>query len=141
MKGQKAFAEKRGERSDTGGSASTGAILGYAKIVKRVKRVTKVTGGSKISVESAGFSKEGNYASIKVNDKDVLARNEAKKGLNMVSLDFVTHKVNFKKSYDTNEDSKASNALVEDFEKLPAYSIVIVAVKDEASKTFDKKAR
>jgi hypothetical protein len=102
--------------------------------------VTKVTGGSKISVESAGFT-TGNYARIQVNDKDVLAKNEAKRGLNMVALDFVTHKVNFKKTYDTYSDISASNALIEDFEKLPAYSIVIIAVKDEASKRFEKKAR
>ena len=104
-------------------------------MVKRVKRVTRVTGGSKISVSSAGYS-NGNYATIKVNDKDVLSKDEAKRGINMVALDFVTHKVTFKKTYDTYGDDKSSKTLIDDFNNLPAYSVVIIGVKDEASKNF-----
>lgn len=40
VKGQKKFVEKRGDH------VGTGAIMGYAKIVKKTKKVVKVKGGS-----------------------------------------------------------------------------------------------
>lgn len=70
VKGQKAFVEKRGE------AVGTGAILGYAKEVKKTRKTTKVTGGSKIEVHSAGFTdgppQSAGSARILVNDKEVL---------------------------------------------------------------------
>jgi len=52
-----------------------------------VKRVVKVSGGSKIEVHSAGF-KDGNFALVMVNDKEVLTKKESKRGINLVALDF-----------------------------------------------------
>jgi len=72
VKGAKKFVEKRSNQV-----VGTGAIMGYAQIVKKTKKVTKTKGGSQIEVESAGF-KDGNYSLIKVNGQQVMTvRNKA----------------------------------------------------------------
>ena len=115
--------------------------MGYAKTVKKYKKVTKITGGSKIEVHSAGFV-NGNYARVLVNEKEVLANSQANRGINIVALDFETHKVVFKGTYDTYGDAKASDQLLSDFkEKLPEYCIVVAGVKDEASKRLSKNVK
>jgi hypothetical protein len=115
VKGQEAYTEERSANEMVG----TGAILGYAKKVKHTKKVTKITGGSKIEVHSAGF-KDGNFAKVLVNEKEVFTNKEAGRGINIVALDFETHKVIFKGKYDTYADAGASDKLIADFkDKLP----------------------
>jgi len=131
VKGQEAFTEERGTTDPVG----TGAILGYAKRIKHYKKETKITGGSKIEVHSAGKDGKGGdwYARVLINEKEVFTNKEAKRGLNLVALDFETHKVVFKATYDTHGKNEASTQLLSDFkEKLPEYCIVVVGVKDEA---------
>jgi hypothetical protein len=60
VKGQKKFLEKRGA------TAGTGAIMSYATVTKTTTKSTKVDGGSKIEVVSAGY-KDGNIAKIILN--------------------------------------------------------------------------
>jgi hypothetical protein len=128
VKGQEAFTEERSESEAIG----TGAILGYAKKVKHYKKHTKITGGSKIEVHSAGY-KHGNYARVLVNEKEVFTNKDAGRGINLVALDFETHKVIFTGKYDTHGDGKASDRLLADFkDKLPQICIVVAGVKDEA---------
>jgi hypothetical protein len=101
--GQKTFAEKRDK---TTGFALT---LGYAKKVKTTKKKTVVKGGSKFEVISAGFT-VGNYATIKINDEQVKTSQDDKggRGLNLVALDGLTHKIIHTSSYDTYGDKSAS---------------------------------
>lgn len=105
-----------------------------------VKRTVRVNGGSKFEVSSAGY-KSGNTASILVNDKEVLTKKEAKRGMNIVVFDFVTHKEIAKKSYDTYGDDGASAQMLKDFEELPRFAIITVAVKDEATRKLSKDVK
>jgi hypothetical protein len=135
--GQEAYTEELSETDAIG----TGAILGYAKKVQHTKKVTKITGGSKIEVYSAG-KEHGDYARVLVNEKEVFTAKEAGRGINLVALDFETHKLVYSAKYDTFGDGKASAKLVNDFkEKLPEFCIVVVGVKDEASKRLSKEAK
>lgn len=137
VKGQEQFTEETAADDPVG----TGAILGYAKVVKKYKKVTKITGGSKIEVHSAGMT-HGNYAKVLINEKEVFTNAEAKRGINLVALDFTNHKVVFKATYDTYGDSAASGRLLADFkDKLPEYCIVVAGVKDEASNKLSKEAK
>jgi hypothetical protein len=138
VKGQEVYTEERGPKNQPVG---TGAILGYAKKVKHYKKTTKITGGSKIEVHSAGYV-SGNTATVLVNEKEVLSNKDAKRGINIVALDFETHKVIFSKSYDTYGNSGASGDLIKDFkEKLPQFCLVVAAVKDEASHSLSKDVK
>jgi len=135
VKGQEAFTEKRGA------TASTAASLGYAQEVRHYKKQTKVTGGSKIEVQSAGYT-TGNLARVLINDKEIYSNKDARRGLNIVALDFETHKVVFKKAYDTFADGNASSNFVKDFKsELPQFCIVVAGVKDEASRKLSKEAK
>jgi hypothetical protein len=137
VKGQEAYTEERSGTEAIG----TGAILGYAKKVHHTKKVTKISGGSKIEVHSAGY-KHGNYAKVLVNEKEVFTNKEAGRGINVVALDFETHKVIFTGKYDTYADPKANDRLVADFkEKLPQFCIVVAGVKDEASNKLSKEVK
>jgi hypothetical protein len=103
--------------------------------------VTKITGGSKIEVHSAGY-KDGNFAKVLINEKEVFSNSQAKRGINVVALDFETHKVIFTGSYDTHGDANAGSKLIGDFkEKLPQYCIVVAAVKDSAAKALTKDVK
>jgi hypothetical protein len=137
VKGQEAFTEERSATDAIG----TGAILGYAKKVKHYKKETKISGGSKIEVHSAGFE-AGNFAKVLINEKEVFSAKESKRGINVVALDFETHKVIFKGSYDTYGDADSNKRLLSDFkEKLPEFCIVVAAVKDEGSNKLDKSVK
>lgn len=139
VKGQQAFTEESSDKDPVG----TGAILGYAKQVKHYKKVTKITGGSKIEVHSAGY-KHGNYARVLVNEKEVFPNSKARRGINIVALDFTNHKVVYTGSYDTYGDAGASARLVADFKdttKIPEYCIIVAGVKDEASNKLSKEVK
>jgi hypothetical protein len=106
IKGMTKFAEKKGTK------VGTGLILGYGKITKRVSKKTKevkqvakkVKGGSRIEVQSAGFT-TGNFVSIKVAGQTLVDKTSGKRGLNLVALDAFTHKVIGVNSYDTYGDA------------------------------------
>lgn len=107
VKGQKAFTEEMSKTDAIG----TGAILGYAKQVKHYKKKVTVTGGSKVEVHSAGFL-DGNYARVLINEKEIFTNKQAGRGMNIVALDFETHKVVFTGSYDTYADPAASGRMI-----------------------------
>jgi hypothetical protein len=65
VKGMKQGVEQYGK------SAEFGVVMGYVKIEKKVKRVQKVKGGSRIEGLSAG-SETGSTARILINGEDVL---------------------------------------------------------------------
>lgn len=135
IKGMTKFAEKKGKQ------VGTGLILGYGKITKRVSKTTKtvrqvakkVKGGSRIEVQSAGF-KDGNFVTIRVAGQELVNKENGKRGLNCVALDPFTHKVIGINSYDTYGDSNASKKFIKDFKRLPASTVLIIGVKDEASR-------
>jgi len=52
--------------------------------------------------------------------------------MNVVAFDASNHKILLNKAYDTY--AVGSNEMITDLNKLPKYSIITVAVKDEASK-------
>jgi len=115
VKGQEAFTEERSEDEPVG----TGAILGYARKVKHYKKHTKITGGSKIEVHSAGYN-EGSIARVLINEKEIYANSVAKRGINIVALDFETHKKVFEAAYDTFKSAAEADRFVADFkEKIP----------------------
>jgi len=90
-------------------------ILSFSKTVKKVKKTIRVVkGGSRLEITSAGF-KDGNYASVKVNNDYALSKEQARRGINVVVLDGFTHKIIAVNSYDTYGNPKASDDLVADF--------------------------
>lgn len=107
---------------------------------KEKKKFEATEGGSRIEFESAGFN-DGNWASITVENETVLSREQAKRGLNIVVLDGRTHKVLFRKNYDTWGNQNDVKALVTDSKKLPRGSVVIAVVKDEASRLMTPDAK
>lgn len=140
IKGMKKATEKRGEQ------VGTAMIIGYGKVTKKtVKKVVKqkaekVKGGSRIEVQSAGFT-AGNFATINVNGNMLVSTESAKRGLNVVALDPFKHTVLQNEFYDTYADSKASKKFVKDFKRLPKGSVVIIAAKDESSKLLNGEAK
>jgi len=115
--------------------------LSFAETVKKPKREFAATeGGSRIEFESAGFD-DGNWASITVENEEVLTREQAQRGINVIVLDGRNHKVLFRKVYDTWGNNNDVKALVEDSKKVPAGSVVIAVVKDEASRLLTEDAK
>jgi hypothetical protein len=121
-------------------------IIGYGKITRKEVRkevrtkVSKVKGGSRIEVQSAGFS-HGNFATINVAGKMLVSAETAKRGLNFVALDPFKHEVIANDSYDTYGDAKAAARFVKDFHKLPKGAVIAIGVKDEASKRLSGEAK
>jgi len=71
VKNQKKFTEKRVSK-DKG--VGIGFILSFSETVKKVQKKMAVTqGGSRIEFESAGF-KDGNFASIKIENSYALTK-------------------------------------------------------------------
>ena len=75
-----------------GSKVNLGAVFSYVKTVKKVKRVQKVEGGSKIEAVSAG-TKNGNTAAVKINGKSILTNLQM--GINVVVLEGSNHEVLF----------------------------------------------
>lgn len=62
--------------------------------------------------------------------------------MNIVALDFETHKVIHKKTYDTNGDKGASAELLKDMTTtLPTYCIIVAGVRDEAASNLSKEVK
>lgn len=129
-----------------GPTVATSMIIGYGKVTKEEVRKEikvkheKVKGGSRIEVQSAGFL-HGNFATINVAGKMLVTRESSKRGLNVVFLDPFKHELLGNASYDTYADPKASGRFVKDFKNLPEGSVVIIGVKDEASKRLSGEAK
>jgi hypothetical protein len=135
VKGQSKFAEKKGE------GVGVGLILSFSETVKKTKKkIVATEGGSRIEFGSAGFN-DGNWASITVENEQVLTREQATRGMNFIILDGRTHGVLFRKSYDTWGDQKAVKAMVEDSKKIPRGSVVIAVVKDDGSRLLTEEAK
>lgn len=64
-----------------------------------------------------------------------------RRGLNVVALDAFKHTVLLNESYDTFGSNKASSRFVKDFKKLPKSSVIIIGVRDEASKRLSGEAK
>lgn len=115
-----------------------GTVLSYTKVVTKRKEVQKVENGSKIQALSQGFL-HGNNARIIVNDKDILA--PAGRGINIAVLAGQNHEVMFIKTYDTYGVAGASEQLSADLAAVPVGSVIIAAVKDEASNKLEHNAK
>ena len=59
----------------------------------------------------------------------------------MLVLNGPDHKVLLNKSYNTYHKEEHSANLVKDFEQIPAGSVIIAAVKDDASRKLTDEAR
>lgn len=137
--GQKVFGEQRGAK------VRAAMTLSYSKAVKeKVKKPEKVEGGSRFEVHSAGYL-VGNFAKIMVNNEEVstckVKDNKGCRGLNVVAADPFTHKVLMAKAYDTFASEGASTAFLADVKALPEGSIILTAVRDEASRKLSGKVR
>jgi len=85
--------EQRGKEA-----LGTGAILGYARVEKKVTKEPKVKGGSRIEVTSAGYD-HGNQAQILLNGDQVMTiRNQ----YNQVKMQEATMSSNSRKGTDLN---------------------------------------
>jgi len=71
----------------------------------------------------------------------LVSRESAKRGLNVVALEPFKHEIVLNESYDTFGDSNASKKFVKQFKKLPTGAVVIIGVKDEASKKLSGDAK
>lgn len=132
IKGMKKSGENKGV------TVEFGTVMSFTKVVKKATAVQKVEGGSKIQALSQGKT-SGNNARVIINDVDVLEK--AGRGINVVALAGQNHEVIYSKSYDTFGDSKASQRLVDDEAGLPLGAVIIVVVKDEASKRLTDAAK
>jgi hypothetical protein len=63
------------------------------------------------------------------------------RGINVVALNQRNHKVILAKAYDTYASEQASDDMLRDLKGLRRGSIIIAAVRDEASKNLSKEAR
>jgi hypothetical protein len=123
---------------DTGVTVEMGTVLSYTKVVKKRKEVQKVEGGSKIQALSQGYL-TGNNARVVVNDEDVLEK--AGRGINVVVLAGANHEVILSKSFDTFASSKQAEDMAATLAAIPVGSVIIAAVKDEASKRLSQSAK
>lgn len=129
---------KRSAENNGDVTVEFGTVLGFTKVVKKAKKVQKVTGGSKIQALSQGY-KNGNKARIVVNDVDVIEK--VGRGINVVALAGQNHEVIFSKSYDTFADAAASQRLISDEAGLPVGTVIVAVVKDEGSKKLSQAAK
>jgi len=82
------------------------------------------------------------YAEIRINGEDVVSKQNSKRGINLVVLNGPDHKILLNESYNTFSGKKDESArLVADFKKIPSGSVIIAAVKDDASKNLKRGAR
>jgi len=127
-----------------GGMNEMGLVLGYAKKTKRVRTKEEIAAGSSIEIFSAGYKAGSNnsYAEIKINGEEVVGKSSSKRGLNVVVLNGPDHKLILNESYNTYTNKKDDSArFVKDFENIPAGSVIIAAVKDDATKNLKHSAR
>jgi len=121
-----------------------GVIVGYAKPVKKTRTREEIAAGSSIAIFSAGMEAGGSnsYAEIIINGDQVVTRHNSKRGINLVVLNGPDHKIILNDSYNTfSKKRDASARLVKDFEKIPAGSVIVAAVKDDASKNLSPAAK
>ena len=118
-------------------------ILGYAKKVKVEKKVSRTEGGSRIRVWSSGYKngKKNSYATITVEDKEIVTRESSKRGFNVVALNGADHSVIYSKSYNTHKKKSASTQMKKDWEELPKGTIIIAAVKDDGKRKLTASGR
>lgn len=133
VKGQDNGNEKRGKFNEMG------LILGYAKRVKRTRTKEEIASGSSIEIYSAGLNDnnaggKNSYAEIKINGEEIVGKHNSRRGINLVVLNGPDHKLLLNESYNTYTNKKDDSArLVKDFENIPAGSVIIAAIKDDAS--------
>jgi hypothetical protein len=124
-----------------------GLILGYAKRVKRTRTREEIAAGSSIEIYSAGHQadREGganSYAEIRINGEALVNKKNSKRGINLIVLNGPDHKLLLNKSYNTyNNKRDDSAALVNDFKKIPNGSVIIAAVKDDATRNLKQSAK
>jgi len=137
IKGSGQFVEKKG------GRVGTGLILGYAQPERKVKKTKEVSQGSEIVIYSGGYKagKKNSYATITVNGEDVLSKKKSRRGINLVVLNGENHEVIHNKRYNTYKKKNASNEMKKYIKSVPKGSIIIAAVKDEASKKLTYSGR
>jgi len=135
VKDQNNFTEKKGP------GVGIGMVLSMSETERKVRKQFAATeGGSRIEFESAGFN-DGNWASVMVENEEILTREQASRGLNVAVLDGRTHKLIMRKTYDTWGNASDVKALVQDAKKIPKGSVFIAVVKDEASRLLNDEAR
>jgi hypothetical protein len=66
---------------------------------------------------------------------------QSARGLNVAALEPFKHELILLDQYDTFGDKKASARFVRDYKRLPKGSVIIIGVKDEASKRLSGEAR
>ena len=143
VKGQAGALEKRGVDKETK-TNKLEVDLGYAKrrTVTRTKK--EIAAGSSIEVFSAGHTAgaANSYAEIRVNGQDLVGRHNAKRGINLIVLNGPDHKVILNQAYNTYTAKKNESArFVKDFKSVPAGSVIIAAVKDDASQNMSYAVR
>jgi hypothetical protein len=71
----------------------------------------------------------------------LVSHDSSKRGLNVVALDPFKHELLLNSAYDTYGDAKASKRFVKDFKRLPKGSVIVIGVRDEASKRLSGEAK
>lgn len=143
IKGQAGSLEKLGVDKETK-TNKLEVDLGYAKRRSVTRTKKEIAAGSSIEVFSAG-TKAGaanSYAEIRVNGQDLVGKKSAKRGLNVVVLNGPDHKIILNQAYNLYTKKKNDSArFVKDFKSIPAGSVVIAAVKDDASQNMSPAVR
>lgn len=118
--------------------------MGYAKRSKTTRTKEEIAAGSSIEIFSAGAEAGGanSYAEIRINGEEVVSRQNSKRGINLVVLNGPDHKIILNDVYNTFTNQKNDSArLVKDLASIPTGSVVIAAVKDDASNNLSNAAR
>jgi len=77
-----------------------------------------------------------------VNGEDVVGRQNSKRGINLVVLNGPDHKIILNDVYNTFTNQKDDSArLVRDIASVPAGSVILAAVKDDASNNLSHAAK
>jgi hypothetical protein len=71
----------------------------------------------------------------------LVTRENGGRGLNVIALEPFKHEVILNAKYDTYGDENASKKFVKDFSKLPKASVIVIGVKEEASKQLSGQAK
>jgi len=95
----------------------------------------KPVAGSNIMVRNT-LKKCLHFTSIEV--KGMRMEQSGSRGINVVALDQRNHRVILAKAYDTYANDQASGDMLKDLKGLRKGSIIIAAVRDEASKKLSK---
>jgi len=108
------------------------------------EKLAKPQGASKFVAQSAG-EEYGLFSAILINDEQIVTDpndpENGGRGFNIVAVESRTHNVLIKRVYDTSTKAADSRQLARDLYALPAGTIIMAAVKEDASQALTTRVQ